>query len=378
MPVAPAFAFPEDATPELAPAELVAPVPGLPLSRLHQLNRPQPHGHVASHALGKDADARSIVHLAGDSDHDRRASRQHPERVSAPGPWHSDDPSQIPPFRLFVIGACGAKLCPSGEGSACSTGLGEKRGPVRVGEGRRHGAAQRCPGRPHPDDPVAGRARRHHPHGLGLVHQRCRVPLRRRLWTWRMLPSTEVGDTFSATGPPGKYSVYVSESGGPQGDWSFYGRAAPTAYTQDSHHQVTVPLHTLALNVQNANGSPAPANVELTATTPRQRAGSTQRPTSTATSTGCPPSWWRTTRQVTRTADSGSIPRSERPAPSGSRATRRRTPPCSTPECTSRAPSPTDWATPRRQVSTSRRTTRTACHRAARPRPMPPATTTCT
>ena len=34
-------------------------------------------------------------------------------------------------------------------------------------------------------------------------------------------------------------------------------------YTQDTTIQVTVPLHTLALDVKNADGSPAPANVEL-------------------------------------------------------------------------------------------------------------------
>ena len=78
------------------------------------------------------------------------------------------------------------------------------------------------------------------------------------------LPVDENGDTFSVTGPPGEYSVYVSESGGPQGDgWSFSGQIAPAVYTQDSTIQITVPLHTLAIEVKQANGSPAPADVEL-------------------------------------------------------------------------------------------------------------------
>ena len=78
------------------------------------------------------------------------------------------------------------------------------------------------------------------------------------------LPVVEDGDTFTVTGPPGAYSVYVSEDGGPQGDdWYFYGQTEPTVYTQDSTIQVTVPLHTLALDVENADGSPAPADVEL-------------------------------------------------------------------------------------------------------------------
>jgi hypothetical protein len=72
------------------------------------------------------------------------------------------------------------------------------------------------------------------------------------------------GDTFSVTGPPGEYTVYVYESGGPQGDdWSFEGETQPTLYQEDSTIQVTVPLHTLALDVQNASGSPVPANVDL-------------------------------------------------------------------------------------------------------------------
>ena len=77
------------------------------------------------------------------------------------------------------------------------------------------------------------------------------------------LPTQEDDDTFSATGPPGQYSVYVSETGGPQGDWSFSGETARTVYTQNSTIQITVPLHTLALDVKYANGSPAPANVDL-------------------------------------------------------------------------------------------------------------------
>ena len=67
------------------------------------------------------------------------------------------------------------------------------------------------------------------------------------------------------TGPPGEYSVYVYEYGGPQGDgWSFYGETTPAVYVQDSTIQITVPLHTLALDVRYANGSPAPADVDLT------------------------------------------------------------------------------------------------------------------
>ena len=130
-----------------------------------------------------------------------------------------DDPSRIPPFRLFVIGAGGVTLSLSGEGSACPTGLGGKRELVRLGEGRRRGAAQCCPRRPRPDDGVAGRARRHHPHGLDLVHQRRRVPRGRRLRTRGLVPHRQdVGDTFSVTGPPGQYTVYVDEWGGPQGE----------------------------------------------------------------------------------------------------------------------------------------------------------------
>lgn len=72
------------------------------------------------------------------------------------------------------------------------------------------------------------------------------------------------GNTFSATGPPGEYTVYVYEYDGPQGnDWSFSGETTPTVYDHDTSIQITVPLHTLALSVQNANGSPVPANVDL-------------------------------------------------------------------------------------------------------------------
>ncbi len=77
------------------------------------------------------------------------------------------------------------------------------------------------------------------------------------------LPVDEDGDTFSVTGPPGEYSVYVYEWDG-QGDWSFDGETEPTLYATDSTIQVTVPLHTLALDVKHTNGSPAPANVDLT------------------------------------------------------------------------------------------------------------------
>ncbi len=65
------------------------------------------------------------------------------------------------------------------------------------------------------------------------------------------------------TGPPGEYTVYVYEYDGPQGDWNFSGEIQPAVYAQDSTIQITVPLHTLALDVKYANGSPAPANVEL-------------------------------------------------------------------------------------------------------------------
>ena len=227
--------------------------------------------------------------------------------------------------------------------------LGGKRELVRRGEGRRHGAGQSCPRRPRPDDGLAGRPRRHHPHGLDLVHQWRRVPLGRRLGTRGLADRHRERGHLLGDRSPGEYSVYVSEYDG-QDDWSFYGETQPMVYTQDSTIQVTVPLHTLALDVKYANGSSAPANVELTATTPRRPAGSTQAATPTVTSPVCPPSWWRTTRPVTATAGSGSWPTPDRPAPSWSRATRRRTPPCSMPECTSREPSPTGWATPHRRV----------------------------
>ena len=76
---------------------------------------------------------------------------------------------------------------------------------------------------------------------------------------------TQNGNAFSVTGPPGEYTVDVYEYGGPQGDgWSFYGETTPAVYVQDSTIQITVPLHTLALDVRYANGSPAPADVDLT------------------------------------------------------------------------------------------------------------------
>jgi hypothetical protein len=77
------------------------------------------------------------------------------------------------------------------------------------------------------------------------------------------LPLDQDGDTFSGSGPPGEYYVYVYEWGGPQGAWSFSGQTEATLYEQDSTIQVTVPLHTLALDVKHADGSPAPATVDL-------------------------------------------------------------------------------------------------------------------
>ena len=72
---------------------------------------------------------------------------------------------------------------------------------------------------------------------------------------------TQNGNAFSVTGPPGEYTVYVYEYDGQQGDWYFSGAIQPVVYTQDSSIQITVPLHTLALDVKHANGSPAPADV---------------------------------------------------------------------------------------------------------------------
>ena len=64
-----------------------------------------------------------------------------------------------------------------------------------------------------------------------------------------------------------------------------------------------MPLHTLALDVKYADGSPAPANVDLTCYDASPPGWQYAELTPTATSTACPPSWWRTTRPVTTTAD---------------------------------------------------------------------------
>ncbi len=71
------------------------------------------------------------------------------------------------------------------------------------------------------------------------------------------------GNTLTVTGAKGPYSVDFSEYGGPQGDWTFHGTKGPTTYTADATVPVTVPLHSLVLDVQNAGGSPAQAAVNL-------------------------------------------------------------------------------------------------------------------
>jgi hypothetical protein len=90
----------------------------------------------------------------------------------------------------------------------------------------------------------------------------------RSVWVWGplgpVLVNVTAGNTFSYTGPPGEYRVAVEESGGPPGNWSFYGETDSTLYEQDGPIQVTVPLHTLALDVKYPGGAPAPASVELT------------------------------------------------------------------------------------------------------------------
>jgi hypothetical protein len=75
-------------------------------------------------------------------------------------------------------------------------------------------------------------------------------------------------NTFSVTGPPGEYYVSVSESGGPQGNWGFSGQTTPTSYTQSTAIQITVPLHSLALDVEYPGGASAPATVQLNCNNP--------------------------------------------------------------------------------------------------------------
>lgn len=71
------------------------------------------------------------------------------------------------------------------------------------------------------------------------------------------------GTTLTVTGQPGEYSVAIDESGGPQGDWGFYGATVPATYAASTTVPVTVPLHTLALDVEYPGGAPAPADISL-------------------------------------------------------------------------------------------------------------------
>ena len=141
--------------------------------------------------------------------------------------------------------------------------LGGKRELVRLGEGRRRGSAQRCPGLPRPDASRPGRPRRHHPHGHDLVDQWRPVPRGRRLRTSGLAdrhPERErlLGDRSAGRVHRLRVRVRRTSNG-----WYFSGAIHPVVYAQDSTIQITVPLHTLALDVKHANGSPAPADVQL-------------------------------------------------------------------------------------------------------------------
>ena len=69
------------------------------------------------------------------------------------------------------------------------------------------------------------------------------------------------GNTLTVTGPPGPYNVVFEEYGGPQGDWSFYGQTIGATYSGNTTVPVTVPLHTLALELKDGAGAPAQADV---------------------------------------------------------------------------------------------------------------------
>ena len=228
-----------------------------------------------------------------------------------------EDPRQIPPISAIRIGPV-LSHCPSrGEGSACPTGLGGSVswfGWVRVAVVALLSAALVVLT---PTIRFAGRPRRHHPHGLDLVHQWRRVPLGRRLRTRGLAPRRrERGHVLGDRSAGGSTASTCPSDGGPQGDdWNFYGETEPTVYTQDSTIQVTVPLHTLALDVKYADGSPAPADVELNCYDATPPGWELRRQLRRPPRQRCaPPSWWRTTRPVTRTASSGSSPTPDRSA----------------------------------------------------------------